>query len=378
MFDIVRFWMDLGIDGFRLDAVPYLFEEEGTNCENLPADARVPRQAARDGRRGVPRARAAGRGQPAALGGRGLLRHRGRPRSARCASTSPSCRGSTTRCARRRPRRSSTCWPTPRRSRRAPSGAPSCATTTSSPSRWSRRRSASRCTAGTPPTRGCARTSASAAGWRRCWTTRRAEIELIHALLLSLPGSPVPLLRRRDRHGRQHLAQRPRRGAHADAVDTGPQLGLLQRRPGQALPAGDLQPRLPLQQHQRRGPDRLAAPRCCTGCAGCSQIRSRHPVFGLGSFEVCPAENDTILAFLRTVDGGEFDDVEPETVLCVNNMSSRPQASVDPAARPAQGCRGRRPLRRQRLPLGHGRGDADHHDGLAGLLLAAADPGRQP
>ncbi|MCA1695837.1 MAG: maltose alpha-D-glucosyltransferase [Actinobacteria bacterium] len=29
------FWLDLGIDGFRLDAVPYLFEEEGTNCENL-------------------------------------------------------------------------------------------------------------------------------------------------------------------------------------------------------------------------------------------------------------------------------------------------------------------------------------------------------
>ncbi len=35
--DVVRFWMDMGIDGFRLDAVPYLFEEEGTNCENLPA-----------------------------------------------------------------------------------------------------------------------------------------------------------------------------------------------------------------------------------------------------------------------------------------------------------------------------------------------------
>jgi maltose alpha-D-glucosyltransferase/alpha-amylase len=34
--DVVRFWMDMGIDGFRLDAVPYLFEEEGTNCENLP------------------------------------------------------------------------------------------------------------------------------------------------------------------------------------------------------------------------------------------------------------------------------------------------------------------------------------------------------
>jgi maltose alpha-D-glucosyltransferase / alpha-amylase len=35
--DVLRFWLDLGIDGFRLDAVPYLFEEEGSNCENLPA-----------------------------------------------------------------------------------------------------------------------------------------------------------------------------------------------------------------------------------------------------------------------------------------------------------------------------------------------------
>ena len=36
MLDVLRFWLDLGLDGFRLDAVPYLFEREGTNCENLP------------------------------------------------------------------------------------------------------------------------------------------------------------------------------------------------------------------------------------------------------------------------------------------------------------------------------------------------------
>ncbi len=36
MFDVVRFWMDLGIDGFRLDAVPYLYEEEGHSGENHP------------------------------------------------------------------------------------------------------------------------------------------------------------------------------------------------------------------------------------------------------------------------------------------------------------------------------------------------------
>jgi maltose alpha-D-glucosyltransferase / alpha-amylase len=36
MLEVLRFWFDLGIDGFRLDAVPYLYEREGTNCENLP------------------------------------------------------------------------------------------------------------------------------------------------------------------------------------------------------------------------------------------------------------------------------------------------------------------------------------------------------
>ncbi len=36
MLDVLRFWLDLGLDGFRLDAVPYLFERDGTNGENLP------------------------------------------------------------------------------------------------------------------------------------------------------------------------------------------------------------------------------------------------------------------------------------------------------------------------------------------------------
>ncbi|WP_287961127.1 maltose alpha-D-glucosyltransferase [Acidiplasma sp.] len=33
---IIRYWLNLGLDGFRADAVPYLFKREGTNCENLP------------------------------------------------------------------------------------------------------------------------------------------------------------------------------------------------------------------------------------------------------------------------------------------------------------------------------------------------------
>ncbi|MCK9902939.1 trehalose synthase [Parafrankia colletiae] len=36
MLEVLRFWLDLGLDGFRLDAVPYLYVREGTNGENLP------------------------------------------------------------------------------------------------------------------------------------------------------------------------------------------------------------------------------------------------------------------------------------------------------------------------------------------------------
>ncbi len=36
MLDAMDFWLSLGVDGFRVDAVPYLYEREGTNCENLP------------------------------------------------------------------------------------------------------------------------------------------------------------------------------------------------------------------------------------------------------------------------------------------------------------------------------------------------------
>ncbi len=36
MFDVVDYWLEMGVDGLRLDAVPYLYSREGTTCENLP------------------------------------------------------------------------------------------------------------------------------------------------------------------------------------------------------------------------------------------------------------------------------------------------------------------------------------------------------
>jgi maltose alpha-D-glucosyltransferase/alpha-amylase len=36
MWNVMRFWLEMGVDGLRLDAVPYLVERDGTSCENLP------------------------------------------------------------------------------------------------------------------------------------------------------------------------------------------------------------------------------------------------------------------------------------------------------------------------------------------------------
>jgi maltose alpha-D-glucosyltransferase / alpha-amylase len=36
MWNVMKYWLEMGVDAFRLDAIPYLVEREGTNCENLP------------------------------------------------------------------------------------------------------------------------------------------------------------------------------------------------------------------------------------------------------------------------------------------------------------------------------------------------------
>ena len=66
----MRFWLDMGVDGFRLDAVPYLFEREGTNCENLPETHALPQGIAAEIDEQLPGPDAAGRGQPVAGGRR--------------------------------------------------------------------------------------------------------------------------------------------------------------------------------------------------------------------------------------------------------------------------------------------------------------------
>ena len=68
-----------------------------------------------------------------------------------------------------------------------------------------------------------------------------------------LAGHPGHLLRRRDRHGGQHLPGRPQRRADADAVEPGPQRRLLGRQPPAVVPAAGRRPRAPPLGYQRRG-----------------------------------------------------------------------------------------------------------------------------
>jgi maltose alpha-D-glucosyltransferase / alpha-amylase len=50
------FWFDMGVDGMRLDAIPYLYEREGTNCENLPETHGFLKKMRRAPRRTIPTA----------------------------------------------------------------------------------------------------------------------------------------------------------------------------------------------------------------------------------------------------------------------------------------------------------------------------------
>ena len=66
LLDVMHFWLDKGLDGFRCDAVPYLFEREGTNCENLPETHEYLRELRRHHRRPLPGPHPPRRGQPVA------------------------------------------------------------------------------------------------------------------------------------------------------------------------------------------------------------------------------------------------------------------------------------------------------------------------
>ena len=348
MFDVVRFWMDLGVDGFRLDAIPYLFEDEGTNCENLPATHDFLRKLRASW---WTRSTRAGSCSPRRTSGRrtsSSTSARTRSRSATWPSTSRSCRASTTRCGTSRPGRSSTSWPTP----------PSCR----AHGQWGTfLRNHDELTLEMVTTE----ERAAMYGWyapdprmranvgirRRLaplLDNSRAEIELINALLLSLPGSPC--LYYGDEIGmgdniwlddrdavRTPMQWTPDRNAGFSSADPGklylPTIQSLVHHYNTVNVEAQLATRSSLLHWTR----------------GMLAIRKRHPVFGVGRYVPVESTNDAVLAFLRVVDDDKHGE-PPETVLCVNNLAQTPQGTrlrlLDNAGDTPRGPVRRRPASR--------------------------------
>lgn len=326
MFDVVRFWMDLGIDGFRLDAVPYLFEEEGTNCENLPRTHEfLARLRAMVDEEYPGRILLAEANQPPAE----VVDYFGTPEAPECQM----------------------CFHFPvmprlyysLREERAQPIIDVLADTPAIPpgTQWGtflRNHDELTLEMVTPEER------AAMYGWyapdprmranvgirRRLaplLDNSRPEIELIHALILSLPGSPC--LYYGDEIGmgdniwltdrdavRTPMQWSPDRNSGFSSVDPGklylPVISSLVYHYNNVNVEAQMAHSSSLLHWVR----------------GMLQVRARHPVFGLGDFDVVPADNPTVLAFTRSMDADEDSGDAAEAVLCVNNLSSRPQATT--------------------------------------------------
>jgi len=326
VFDVVRFWLDLGIDGFRLDAVPYLFEEEGTNCENLPRTHRLLQDLRAMVDREYP--------------GRVLLAEANQwPKDVVeyfGSEEEPECH---------------MCFHFPVMPRifyamRDQKAAPILDILADTP------RIPRSCQWGTflrnhdELTLEMVTTEERAAmyGWdapdprmranigirRRLAPLldgSRAEIELINALLLSLPGSPC--LYYGDEIGMGDNIWLPDRDASRTPMQWTPDrnAGFSTADPGKLyLPV--VQSLVYHYNNVNVEAQLATSSSLLHWVRGMLAVRRRHPVFGLGDFAAVPADNGAVLAYLRVHRPAEGEDGEAETVLCVNNLSSTPQATT--------------------------------------------------
>jgi maltose alpha-D-glucosyltransferase / alpha-amylase len=326
MFDVVRFWMDLGIDGFRLDAVPYLYEEEGHNGENHPKTHVFLAQLRAMVDKEYPgRVLLAEANQPPA----DVVDYFGTPEAPECQM----------------------CFHFPvmpmlyysLREQRAAPIIEVLADTPAIPdgAQWGtflRNHDELTLEMVTPEQR------AAMYGWyapdprmranvgirRRLaplLDNSRPEIELIHALLLSLPGSPC--LYYGDEIGMGDNIWLDDRDAVRTPMQWTPDrnAGFSTADPGKLY--------LPVvtslvyhHNHTNVEAQMASGSSLLHWVRSMLAVRREHPVFGLGDFEVCEATNDRVLSFVR-VDRHERDteDRSAVAVLCVNNLSAKPQAT---------------------------------------------------
>ncbi|GAE74550.1 trehalose synthase [Cutibacterium acnes JCM 18918] len=133
MLDAVRFWMDLGIDGFRLDAVPYLIEPRARTARTCQELTRSSSSCAPWSMKNTQAASCCVKLTSGLTTSSSIL---ATVTNARWPSTFRSCHACTWDCVAVHGNALARSWLTLHTSRTAASGGPSCATTTNSPSKW--------------------------------------------------------------------------------------------------------------------------------------------------------------------------------------------------------------------------------------------------
>ena len=140
----------------------------------------------------------------------------------------------------------------------------------------------------------------------------RRRIELMNAPAVLAARHAGDLLRRRDRHGRQHLPRRPQRRAHADAMVGRPQCGIQSRQPAAVVLPVIIDPEYHYEavnvDTQQQSPASLL-----WWMKRLIALRKEHRAFGRGTIEFLRPDNHKVLAFIRRH--------EEETILVVANLS---------------------------------------------------------
>ncbi len=174
------------------------------------------------------------------------------------------------------------------------------------------------------------------------------------------------LLRRRDRHGRQHPPRRPRRRAHADAVDGGPQRRLLARRPGQRRAAAHHGPALRLQRRERGGPG--ARPAFAAELDAAHAVAARQPPGLRPRHAALPLPRQPARAGLPARVRGRHDPVRRQPVAHPAGGGAGPRRVRGPRAGRAQ--------RPHALPAGR-QAELPAHPAALRLLLAGPERDRE-
>ncbi|GMA40466.1 maltose alpha-D-glucosyltransferase [Mobilicoccus caccae] len=324
ILDVVRFWMELGVDGARLDAIPYLFEEEGHNGENHPKTHDYVAEIRKMVDEEFP--------------GRILLAEANQMPHEVVDYFGTEERPECHMCFH---------FPVmPRlfRSLREEKATPIIDVLAETPpippgTQWGtflRNHDELTLEMVTPEERSAMyswyaldpRMRANVGIRRRLaplLDNSRAEIELMHALLLSLPGSPY--LYYGDEIGMGENIWLEDRDAVRTPMQWTPDrnAGFSTADPGKLyLPV--IQSLVYHHNNVNVEAQMAHSSSLLHWVRAMLHIRKEHPVFGLGTFEVQEVDNDALLAFVRELDD-RGEDVD-EVVLCVNNVSSRPQAGT--------------------------------------------------